>query len=82
MTKVANIQKANFPHLVKRACAGEEIILYEGERPVAKLIPYIEKEENNPKPKTLCGALQGNIKIKGDIIAPLDVEWNVLTEKS
>jgi len=39
--------------------------------PIAKLVPMEEK-----KPIDLFGALKGTIKIKGDIISPIDEEWD------
>lgn len=39
--------------------------------PIAKLVP-IEGE-----PINLYGALKGTVKIKGDIIAPIDERWDV-----
>jgi prevent-host-death family protein len=39
--------------------------------PVAKLVPV---EENHAI--ELFGALKGSIKIKGDIISPIDEEWD------
>ncbi|MDF3055753.1 MAG: prevent-host-death protein [Gammaproteobacteria bacterium] len=38
--------------------------------PVAKLVP-IEEE-----PESLYGALKGTVKIKGDIIGPIDESWD------
>ncbi|MCH8108270.1 MAG: type II toxin-antitoxin system Phd/YefM family antitoxin [Chloroflexi bacterium] len=40
--------------------------------PVARLVPARQR------PKTLIGALKGSIIIHGDIISPVDVEWNAL----
>jgi prevent-host-death family protein len=39
--------------------------------PVAKLVP-VEDE----RPINLFGALKGSIKIKGDIVSPMDEEWD------
>jgi hypothetical protein len=41
--------------------------------PITQLIPA------KRRPETLFGALKGSVSIKGDIIAPVDVEWNVLS---
>ena len=30
------------------------------------------------KPQSLFGLLEGSVKIKGDIISPVDVGWNAL----
>ena len=48
---------------------GEEIVITKNGRPTAKLVAYREK------PKTLFGIDKGRIQILGDIISPIDVEW-------
>ena len=49
--------------------SGEEIVITKNGRPVSRLIPYREKL------KTLFGIDRGRIEILGDIISPIDVEW-------
>jgi prevent-host-death family protein len=44
-------------------------------KPVAKLVPIDED-----KPLTLYGRMAGTVKILGDIVSPLDVEWNADAE--
>ena len=51
---------------------GKEIIITKNGEPVSKLVPVMEK------PKSLFGAHRDEIKIKGDIISPLDAEWDAL----
>ncbi len=51
------------------AATGEEIVITKNGRPVSKLIPYREK------PKTLFGIDRDKIVILGDIVEPIDVEW-------
>ncbi len=53
------------------ADTGEELVITKHGRCVARLVPYREK------PKTLFGIDKGKIKILGDIIQPLDVEWEL-----
>ena len=53
--------------------SGEEIIITKYGRPVSKLIPY------RRKPKSFFGADKGRMKIIGDIISPIDVEWEAET---
>ena len=48
---------------------GEEIVITKNGKPVAKLTAFRER------PKTLFGIGRGRMKILGDIISPLDVEW-------
>ena len=48
---------------------GQEIIITKNGRPVSKLAPY------RKPPDTFFGADKGKIKILGDIVSPLDIEW-------
>ena len=52
---------------------GKEIVITKRGKPVAKLIPHQER------PKTLFGIDRGRLKITGDIISPIDVEWEAET---
>lgn len=52
---------------------GESIVITKNGKPVSQLGPY------RKKPKSVFGALRGSIKIKGDIISPLDVMWEADT---
>ncbi len=49
--------------------SGREIIITKNGRPVSRLTPY------RKRPDTFFGADKGKIKILGDIVSPLDVEW-------
>jgi len=49
--------------------SGEEIVITKRGRPVSRLVPYRER------PATLFGMFAGEMKILGDIISPIDVEW-------
>lgn len=49
--------------------SGEPIVITKNSKPVSLLVPY------RAKPATLYGALRGSVIIKGDIVSPLDVEW-------
>ena len=46
-----------------------EIVITKRGTPVARLVPHRER------PKSLFGADRGRMRIVGDIISPLDVEW-------
>jgi prevent-host-death family protein len=52
------------------AVTGETVIVTKRGRPMVRLSPA-----TNP-PKRLFGFFRGKIKTKGDVIAPLDVEWD------
>ena len=49
--------------------SGEEIIITKNGRPTARLVSYRER------PKTLFGIDRGKLEILGDVISPIDVEW-------
>ena len=51
---------------------GDDIIITKNGVPVSKLSPII----NNPK--TLFGTSKQNIKIIGDILEPIEVEWEAM----
>ncbi len=54
------------------AATGETVEITKRGVPVARLVPATRQ------PKTLIGALKGSVTILGDIISPVDVEWNAL----
>ena len=54
--------------------SGEEIVITKNGRPVSRLLPYREK------PKSLFGIDRGRIEILGDIIEPIDVEWEAQSD--
>ena len=58
------------------AASGKEIVITKNGRPVSRLVPYREK------PKSLFGIDTGRIELLGDIIEPLDVEWEAETGKT
>ncbi len=51
---------------------GREYIISKNGEPVSKLVP-IKK-----RPRSLFGLHKGVVKSKGDIIAPVDVEWDAM----
>ena len=52
---------------------GAEYVITKGGKPVSKLVPVRE-----PRP-SIIGALKGQIEILGDIISPIDVEWEAIS---
>ena len=48
---------------------GEEIVITKRGRPVCRLTPY------RAKPKSWFGVDRDIIQIHGDIVEPIDVEW-------
>jgi prevent-host-death family protein len=51
------------------ARTGEAVVITKNGRPVSRLVPV-----RHP-PERLFGALEGAIEITGDIVAPLEVDW-------
>lgn len=49
--------------------SGQEIVITKRGRPVSRLVPYRQRAA------TLLGLYAGEMKILGDIIEPIDVEW-------
>ncbi|MDE0161453.1 MAG: type II toxin-antitoxin system prevent-host-death family antitoxin [Acidimicrobiaceae bacterium] len=49
---------------------GKEIVITKNGRPVSRLVPHVER------PKSIVGIDKGKIEILGDIIEPIDVEWD------
>ena len=48
---------------------GESIVVTKNGRPVSRLAPYRQR------PESLFGALKGSVEIRGDIVGPIDAEW-------
>ena len=77
MTKTmkASECKAKFLGVLDEVAATHErVIVTKNGKPIAAIVPFIEK------PKSLYGAMKGQIKVLGDLDEPLDVEWEVLKE--
>ena len=51
---------------------GEPLIITKNGKPVSQLLPYRQR------PSTLFGALKGSVEILGDIVSPLDEDWEAL----
>jgi prevent-host-death family protein len=54
------------------AGTGDPIVITKNGKPLAKLVPH-----RTPKRSPL-GVWKGKVTIKGDIISPIDVEWDAL----
>ena len=53
------------------ADGGGEVVITKNGKPASRLVPYRER------PKSFFGADRGRMKIVGDIVSPIDVEWEV-----
>lgn len=49
---------------------GDEVVITKNGEPVSRLVPYYEP------PRSLFGCFRGQMKITGDIISPLEEEWD------
>jgi prevent-host-death family protein len=58
--------KTNLSRLIKKASAGEEIIIARGDKPVARLVPIGEA-----KGKRRPGSLKGKLKVGPEFFEPL-----------
>jgi len=52
----------------------ERVIVTKNGKPVAEIVPFVDKS------KSIIGALKGSVTIVGDLIEPIDVEWEALKE--
>ena len=58
------------------ADSGVEIVITKKGRPVSRLVPYRGQEPG------MFGRDRGKIRIVGDIVEPIDVQWNAETGKT
>ncbi len=56
----------------KVKATGKEIIITKNGEPVSKLVPF------KKRPKTLFGAHKNVVEVYGDIISPLNEEWEAM----
>ena len=52
----------------------KQVIITKRGKPVAKLVPVDEH------PESFIGSMKGTMEILGDIVAPIDVEWEADAE--
>lgn len=52
--------------------SGDPVVITKHGKAVAQLVPMTQK------PKTLFGAMAGEIEISGDIISPIEGEWDAV----
>jgi prevent-host-death family protein len=50
----------------------ETLIITKHGKPVAQVVPM------PPQPTDIVGSMKGSVTILGDIISPLDVEWDAM----
>lgn len=52
----------------------KQVIVTKRGKPVAKLVPV------NDHPESLIGSMRGTMEILGDIVSPIDVQWEADAE--
>ncbi len=57
------------------AKTGDTLIITKDGKPLAELVPHRQAQGEKP---SAFGILKGQIEITGDIISPIDVEWNAM----
>jgi prevent-host-death family protein len=68
--------KTNLSKLIKRALAGEEVVIARGATPVVRLVPV-----EQPRPARTFGALKGKLVVPDSFFEPLPVEELAAWEK-
>jgi len=58
--------KAGLSKLVARACAGEDVVIARGKRPLVRLVPV-----DRPTPERKFGALRGKLVVDDAFFEPL-----------
>jgi prevent-host-death family protein len=77
ITVPVNMLKAHLAeYLARVADEGATLTITKRGRPVAELSP--PRPAKKAKRKSPFGCMKGRGRILGDIVSPLDVEWNVL----
>jgi prevent-host-death family protein len=59
--------KAELSRLVARACAGEDVVIARGKRPMVRLVPV-----ERALPQRRFGALKGKLVVDDSFFEPLD----------
>jgi prevent-host-death family protein len=54
------------------ARTGESVVITKHGKPVAEVVPH------HPRKRNARGIWKGQLVITGDIVSPIDVEWNAL----
>ncbi len=71
----SEIKNAWHEYLDRVSRGREEIVVTRYGKPIAKLTP-VEAEEAGDAPPTLLGWLRGTVTVHGDIISPIDEQWD------
>jgi antitoxin (DNA-binding transcriptional repressor) of toxin-antitoxin stability system len=67
--------KTQLSKLIAKAEAGEETVIYRGDKPAAKLVPIAQQGEEFERARPGRGSWKGRIRYAPDWEAPLDAEF-------
>jgi prevent-host-death family protein len=59
--------------------SGQPVTITKRGKPVARIVPFQEAPEDTERPP-LFGSMAGTVTFVGDIISPIDVEWDALRD--
>jgi prevent-host-death family protein len=51
------------------AATGNPVVITKRGKPLVRLVPVAQR------PRSIVGALKGHVRIRGDIVPPLDIRW-------
>ena len=67
--------KAKCLHIMDEVAeTGESVVITKNGVPITEMIPVRRRE------KTLFGSMKGTFKIVGDVISPIDTQWDALRD--
>ena len=72
MIKVSEFQAKCLALLDEVERTSDRLVITKNGKPIAEMGPH------NPQKRSPLGIWKGKITIKGDIISPIDVEWEAL----
>ncbi len=64
--------KAHALRLLKEVQQGETVTITNRGQPVAKLVPIDDQPQSG---RAFVGCMKGSVIIKGDIVGPIDPDW-------
>lgn len=72
--RVAEFKAKCLEAVAEVARTGEPLVVTKRGKDVVRIVPAATKPM--PRAKTLRGMLKGLIEVRGDVMSPIDVEWN------
>jgi prevent-host-death family protein len=76
----AEFQAHSLELLEEVAAKQEELVVVENGKPLVKVVPIAPQEQEHPprRPPRTLEELRGSVETLGDIVEPLDVEWDAM----